>query len=227
MLSELPASVKKYLSYSGVVGKSWIETVRLIQQGKIRQRVGQPWMKFKAEETYTTSPPGFQWKAKFQIAGIPLLKVEDKFEMGKGRMLGRFAGLKTIFDEQGEKIDQASMMRYLNEMMWFPTAFLSRNMSWKELDDKTAQVTFSDGDKEVEAQLHFDHEGRMKNFTAMRFRENDGEYTLDQWSTPITSYGEYEGLNLPNKGLAVWHLSDGDFPYIEIEIKEIKYNWAT
>jgi len=227
MLSGLPEPVKKYLRYAGVVGSSWIASVRLKQVGKFRQGIERPWMGFRAEEFYTTNPPSFRWNAKFKMAGIPLLKVEDKYEKGHGRMYGKLAGLKTIFDEQGEKLDQACMVRYLNEMMWFPTAFLNNNISWEELDEKTAQVKFMDNGKEVEAQMHFDDNGRLKNFTAMRYRENAGEYSLDQWSTPITSYGEYAGLKLPKKGLAVWHLSDGDLPYIELEIKEIEYIMAT
>jgi hypothetical protein len=190
MLSDLPEPVKRYIRYSGVVGSSWIESVRLTQVGKFRQSAEQPWMRFSAEQSYTTKPAGYRWNATFKMAGIPLLKAEDKYEEGHGRMYGKLAGLKTIFDEEGEQIDQASMLRYLNEMMWFPTAFLQDNVSWEELDDKNAKVKFSDAGREGEAQMHFDPEGRLRNFTAMRYRENSGEYSLDRWSTPITAYGE-------------------------------------
>jgi hypothetical protein len=227
MISGLPEPVKKYLRYTGVVGSPWIASVRLTQVGRFRQGIEQPWMGFKAEEFYTTDPPGFRWNAKFKMFGLPLLKAEDKYEKGHGRMYGKLLGLKTIFDEKGEKLDQACMVRYLNEMMWFPTAFLNNNIRWEELDDKTAQVKFTDNHKEVEAQMHFDDDGRLKDFKALRYRENAGEYSLDQWSTPITSYGEFAGLKLPKKGLAVWHLPDGDLPYIELEIKEIAYKMAT
>lgn len=226
MISGLPDPVKRYMHFTGVVGSPLIDSVKLTQIGKFRLGKERPWMEFKAEEFYTTTPPGFRWIAKFKMFGIPLLKVDDKYEKGHGRMYARLLGLKTLFDEKGEKLEQASMLRYLNEMMWFPTAFLNSNISWEELDGNAARVKFTDNDKEVEAQLLFDDDGRLKNFTAIRYRENAGEYTLDQWSTPITSYGEYCGLKLPQKGLAVWHLPDGDFPYIELEIKEAEYKMA-
>ena len=226
-ISKLPKPVQKYMRYTGIVGSPWIISARLTQVGKFRQGKERPWMGFRAEEFYTTNPPSFRWKAKFKMFGFPLLKAEDKYEKGHGRMYGDLLGIKTIFDEVGEIMDQACMVRYLNEIMWFPTAFLDNNISWKELDDKTAQVKFTDNDREVEAQMYFDEDGRLMNFIAKRYRENAGEYSLDQWSTPITSYREFAGLKLPQKGLAIWHLPDGDLPYIELEIKEIEYQMAT
>jgi len=136
------------------------------------------------------------------------------------------AGLKTIFDSRGDELDQGSMLRYLNEIIWFPTAYLGDNMYWEEVDDKSAKVKFSDAGREVEATLHFDKEGRLENFTAMRYREIAGEHSLDSWSTPITAYGEHNGLKIPNRGLAVWHLPEGDLPYIDLKITEIEYNRA-
>lgn len=35
----------------------------------------------------------------------------------------------------GSEIDQGTMMRYLNEMTWFPAAFLGENISWKAVDE--------------------------------------------------------------------------------------------
>ena len=135
--------------------------------------------------------------------GFHLLRVEDKYANCHGSMHGRLAGIKTIFDARGEKLDQGSMLRYLNEVMWFPTAYLGENMRWEGVDDKSAKVRFSDGGREVEANLHFDKEGRLENFTAKRYREVNGEYWLDTWSTPITAYGEHAGLKLPISGTAI------------------------
>ena len=40
------------------------------------------------------------------------------------------------------------------------------------------------------------------------------------WSTPITGYGEFEGLRLPVRGKAVWKLPDGDLEYIDVTVTE-------
>jgi hypothetical protein len=116
------------------------------------------------------------------------------------------------------------MIRYLNEIMWFPTAFLGDNIRWEAIDGNCARVTFTDGGKSVSAEMLFDSEGRLANFTAMRYREMDGTYSLDPWSTPITGYGEFAGLRLPIGGQAVWHLPAGDLRYADLEITELEYN---
>ncbi len=226
MLENLPEPVQRYIAYTGVVGKPWIDTVRLKQVGRFRQGLDRPWMSVTAEEFYTTNPPTIIWNARFKVAGLPLLRARDKYESGQGHMFGKLAGLITVFDVSGEKLDQATMIRYLNEIMRFPTAFLGENITWEEVDDHSAQVTFSDGGQSVSGRMVIDDEGRLTNFTTMRYREIDGEFSLDPWSTPIIDYGERAGLNLPIRGQAVWNLPSGDLLYADLEITEVEYNYA-
>lgn len=224
--ANLPQPVQRYLDFTGVVGKPWIKTALVKQRGRFRLGAGKSWMDFSAEQFYTTSPPGFRWDANFKIAGLALLRAKDRYEKGHGHMYGRLAGLKTIFDARGPELDQASMLRYLNEAMWFPTAYLGENMRWDAVDDHSARVVFSDHGREVSAQLYFDGEGRLVNFKAKRYREADGEFSLDGWSTPVTTYGEFEGLKIPVSGTGIWHLPEGDFAYIELELTEAEYTWS-
>jgi len=224
MLERLPHPVQRYLVYTGVVGYPWIETVRLKQAGRFRLGSDKPWMPMTAEQTYTIDPPGLTWNARFKVAGLPLLRARDRYESGRGHMFGKLAGLFTIFDARGEELDQATMVRYLNEIMWFPTAFLGENISWQEVDESSAQVTFSDGGKSVSAEMSFADDGRLTNFTTLRYREIEGEFSLDPWSTPITGYGMLAGLNLPVCGQAVWDLPSGDLTYADLEVTEISYN---
>jgi hypothetical protein len=116
------------------------------------------------------------------------------------------------------------MLRYLNEMMWFPIAFLGENITWLAVDGHCAQVTFTDCGKSVSARMAFDDAGRLTNFTALRYREIDGQFSLDPWSTPITAHGQRAGLNLPVRGRAVWNLPSGDLPYADLEITEVEYS---
>jgi hypothetical protein len=227
MLERVPEPVRRYLKYSGVVDQPWIDQVRLKQEGTFRLGADRPWMPVKAEEIYTTNPPSLVWNARFKVAGLPLLRAKDRYEAGHGHMFGKLAGLFTVFDARGEELDQATMIRYLNEIMWFPTAFLADYISWKAEDDHSAQVTFSDGGKSVSAQMFFDAAGRLTNFKAMRYREIDGAFSLDPWSTPILEYGERAGLKLPVRGQAVWNLPSGDLTYADLTITEVAYNVAS
>jgi hypothetical protein len=142
-------------------------------------------------------------------------------------MFGKLLGLFTVFDARGEEINQATMIRYLNEVMWFPTAFLGQNIGWEAIDDHSARVTFTDGGKRVSAEMFFDQDGRLTNFKTMRYREMEGSFSLDPWSTPMSEYGQRAGLNLPVRGKAVWHLASGDLAYAELAITEVEYNYTS
>ena len=226
MLAELPEPAQRYLNYTSVVGKPWIDTVYLKQTGRFRQGADRPWMPLTAEEWYTTNPPSLLWKARFKMAGLPLLSAKDRYEAGHGHMFGKVAGLFTVFDMRGPELDQGTMIRYLNEIMWFPTAFLGDNIAWQSVDDHSADTIFTDGGKSVSGRWFFDDEGRITNFRTKRYREIGGDFSLDEWSTPIIDYGSRAGLNLPVRGQAVWHLPEGDLVYADLEITEAEYNAA-
>src|SRR5579859_4689095 len=82
LLQKLPAPVQRYLAYTGVVGKSWIKTVRLNYAGKFRLGLDKPWLPIVAEQFYTTNPPGFLWKARLKVAGLPLMRGQDTYKAG-------------------------------------------------------------------------------------------------------------------------------------------------
>ena len=225
MLEGLPAPVQRYLRYSGVVGKPMVTTVRLRQRGRIRQDEQSPWMPFEAEEYYTVSPPAFIWQAGARVAGLPLMRIRDSYVDGAGRMLITAGGLVTVGDMQGAEMDQGSMMRYLNEMMWFPAAFLSDYITWEPIDEHSARVIMTDHGRRISAVMTFDEEGRMTNFTGERYRDRgDGTSEPVLWSTPVREYGTFAGVRVPVGGNGVWHLESGDLTYIQIEIVEVAYD---
>ena len=224
MLATLPEPVQRYLAYTGIVGKPWIDTVRLKYSGAFRLAKDKPWMSVYAEQIYTTNPPGFQWRAWFKLFGMPIMSAQDTYKAGQAHMFGILAGLFTVFDARGPELLQGAMLRYLQEMMWFPTAYLSDAISWRGVDDHAVDVTFSDGAEQVTGRLYFDDAGRLISFVADRYRENAGSFTLDRWTTPITEYGTIAGLKLPIGGWGVWQLPDGDLPYIKIRVTDLSYN---
>jgi Family of unknown function (DUF6544) len=223
MLRNLPPPVQRYMAYSGVLGKGIPRTIRLKQTGRIRQGGQSPWMRLEAAEYYSTSPPGFVWKAFLPSRRTPVTLGRDAYLGGRGSMRIKMLSLFSLVKAAGREIDQGSMMRYLNEMTWFPAAFLGENISWKAIDDSSAEVTLTDRGKSVSATMFFDPDGKPLNFTAKRYRMAGNNYDLETWSTPFTGYGEFEGLTLPVRGQGVWNLKEGDLVYVELEITDLKY----
>jgi hypothetical protein len=221
----LPEPVQRYFKYTGVIGKEWITTVRLKQKGAMRLKPDGNWMPLEAEEYYTVENPGFVWLGRIKAAPLFMISAQDVYLDGKGGMHIKLLSTITVVDAKGKEIDEASLMRYFNEMMWFPTAYLSDKVKWEPVDENTARATLTDGDLSVSAVFYFDNEGKLTNFVAERGRDTGGgRLVKTTWSTPITGYKELAGLRLPAKGEGVWHLESGEFSYIKLEITDIEYN---
>jgi hypothetical protein len=224
MLRGLPGPARRYLEYAGVVGRPWIDTVRIKYRGVFRLGADRPWLPMKAEQIYSTDPPGFVWRARMKMFGLWLVSGSDTYKAGHGHMYGKVAGLITIFDARGDELDQSTMLRYLNEMTWFPTALLSDYVALRAVDDLSFDATFTDQGRSVTARFIVDETGRLRNFLTQRYRESKGTYTLDTWMTPMLEYGSRAGLNLPTRGQAVWKLPEGDLPYADLTLDTVEYN---
>lgn len=223
-LADLPQPVQRYLRYTGVVGTQRTSTVRLKQAGALRQTQEDSWKDIEAVEYFSVDPAAFVWMGEMAAGPFSIVAARDSYVEGRGHMLIKMLGIRTIGDVRGDEMDYSSLVRYLNEMMWFPTAFLEDNILWEAIDHSSARVTITDGDLSASAVMRFDEEGALTTFTGERYHEVDGEYVKDTWETPMTRYGEFNGLRLPVEGEAVWRMSSGDFSYIRLEITALEYN---
>ena len=223
MLGGLPEPVQRYLRYTGTVGKPLVGTVYLRQQGRVRL-AGQRWIPLQAQEWFTVRPPGFVWDATMRVAGLPVGRARDMYRGGQGRMLVKLASLVTVADVSGEEMDQGSMMRYLSELMWFPSAFLEDNISFQAIDATSAHVTLTDHGKTATATLFFDAAGRLTNVVARRYAIAGKSRDLQTWSVPVAGYGELEGLRLPVRVKAVWKLAEGDREDIDVALTDLHYD---
>jgi len=223
MLADLPDPVRRYLRYTGVVGRPFPGTIWLRQKGTMR--LGPRWLPFDAEEHYSVRPPGFVWAGTARAGRFPVARARDIYAEGHGRLSVKVASLWPVVDASGEQMDQAEMLRYLAEMIWFPAAFLAGNISFEPVHDSSARVTLTDHGRTATATMFFDTQGRLTAFVAKRYRA-PGASDPVTWSTPITGYGQFEGLRLPAGGPAVWKLPGGDFAYIEVAVTELRYDTA-
>ncbi len=90
--------------------------------------------------------------------------------------------LKSVGNSYYE-INQGTLLRYLNEMMWFPSAALNHYIQWEAIDSTSAKATMSYQGVSASALFHFNESGQLTNFVADRYREADGEFILTKWST--------------------------------------------
>lgn len=224
-LSDLPKPVRKWLEYSGVVGYEKINTVHLKQTATMRLNPEQKWLPVEADEYFTVSQPGFIWKAYIKAAPFFHIVGRDKYFNGNGYMLIKLLSLISVADAKGPEINQGALLRFLGETVWFPPAALSDYIEWEEIDGNSAEATMKCGDVTASGVFTFNDKGEVINFTADRYYEHDGQYTLRPWSIDMNDYRALDGIKIPTRGEVTWKLETGDFTWFRFEITEIDYNF--
>lgn len=223
-LQGLPQCVQKWLERSQVIGKERIATVRLKQKGLMRLKEGHSWMSAEAEQYFTVDKPGFIWKAKVRMAPLVYFTGRDKYFDGKGKMLIKALSLFPVAASEGKEMDQGTLLRYLAEMQWFPTAALNDYIKWEEIDSNSARATMSYKGVTASGIFTFNEKGDLVEFSAKRYREANGKYVLTDWGGRTTEYREFNGIRISNKCDIFWKLDTGEFNWFKCEITDIEYN---
>ncbi len=224
-IAQLPAPVQKWLTNSGTVGHMGISLMRLKQRGQLRMEPNGRWMDMTAEQYFNADHQAFIWLARIKY-GVTHIAGKDVYKEGHGHVQISIASMYDIADASGAETDQGSMLRYLAEIQWFPSAALSPLIAWKELDSVSAMATITYNDKYASGIFRFDAAGRVKSFEALRYMNKDGHYSLEQWWVPVTGYTVFDGITVPSKGRAVWKLAEGDFDWFHWEITDLDYDNA-
>jgi Family of unknown function (DUF6544) len=224
LIDRLPVPVQRCMRVAGVLGTAVPSEVIVHQVGRIRTSEKSKWLRFKSREIYEVEQPGFEWKAALKIGPMTAGRAIDTYRGESGRMHVKLLGMIDVVDAAGPEIDQGSLMRWLNETMWFPAVWATDLISWEPSNDTTAIGSVSSGDLTVRAEFCFDADGRFIDFHADRYRDTgDGGSELTPWSTPIREHARLGGLDLPAYGVGVWHLPDGAFEYIQIRATSVEY----
>ena len=220
-LAGLPEPAIRYFTRAGVVGTSIPRLVRLTQKGRIRSSADAAWMTLEAEEVYSTNPPALVWRAGMPGLGLPMVLGRDAYLRGEGSITMKLLSIVPVADEHGAELRAAGLMRYLNEMIWFPAAYLGDNITIFPVGGDAFGVRIADRGLVAEATLFVDAEGKVTNFRADRY--NTTTKRIERWETPISASQQMAGLELPVAGAADWKLAAGDLRYIELEITSVSY----
>ncbi|HAG10460.1 MAG TPA: hypothetical protein DCK76_03530 [Desulfotomaculum sp.] len=226
MLGGLPPVVQKWFERTNVTGKENVYRAHLQQIGEMRTAPDGKWMPVKAGQWFKTEKPGFVWVADVKAAPGIHLSGRDKYENGEGHMLIKLLSLITVADAKGKETSQGAMLRYLAEIIWFPSAALNDYIQWEQIDSTTAKATITYGGITAPGLFKFDENGDVVSFEAKRYYNRKGGATLEDWFIQIepNGYKEFKGVRIPARSSVVWRLKEGDFTWYKLEIIDIYYN---
>jgi hypothetical protein len=132
----------------------------------------------------------------------------------------------TIADGRGSKIDQGTLLRYLGESVWFPSAALASYIRWEPIDDSSATATISYAGVSASGVFTFDDQGRFLRMTARRYKDGAESASPETWEVRASAWGSMSGVSLPVEGAVTWKLRTGDFECYRWKIAAIHYNEA-
>jgi hypothetical protein len=223
-IATLPVPVRRWLEASGAVGRPRARTVRLLQRGGLRTAPDQRYMPAEATQYFTVDEPGFVWTVDVTMKHVVPVVGRDTYVNGLGRMFIKAGGLLTVADGTGPTFDQGAALRFLGEIVWFPSAAVAPYIRWEPIDERHARATLGFKDVITSALFEFDERGRFAGMTAQRYY--DGK-SLETWVIPVTEWNTIRGIEMPVRGGAVWKLAAGDFDYYQWEILDVETNRTT
>lgn len=225
-LAPLPEPVQRYMHFTGVVGKSKIKCVKVKQTGFMRNSPKQGWLPVEAVQYSTlTGQLSRTWYARMKLGPFALLSGYDSYDNGRGHMLIRLLSLIPVADVIGPEIDTSALIIFVNDMVMWPTAFLSDFIHWEPVNGNSAQLIVNLNNRQFTAICSFSDIGEMINFvTEDRYSTVGKGYQQTKWSTPFRQYHLVNGFRIPSEGDAIWHLPEGEFVYIKVKIGEVKYD---
>ena len=225
-LEGLPQPVQKYFKHVLTDGQEYIKFARLKQTGQFRMKEDQPWTPIKAEQYFLTQEPAFLWKATFSMAPLLWIDGRDMYYQGKGNMLIKVLSTVTVANAIGKEMDVSTLIRFLAEAPWLPTALLPGDyIEWQELDTNSARAIIKDKGCAASGVFTFNEEGEIIKFVSNdRYMESEGKYLKEKWTGYFGKYREIDGMKIPTEGEVEWNLPDKDLPYAKLKITEIQYN---
>ncbi len=225
--SSVPAPVQRYLDVCGVTDDAHIDNFVVHMKGDIRSGPHAPWMPFVATQWSTIHPMSRVFVMDARMFGLPV-RARHVFEGPNATMKVKLASLFSLIDARGDEMNQSETVTLLNDLVVFaPAALMDARIEWTPIDHHHVRARFTHYEQTVSAILLFDDHGRLVDFVSddrLRASPNGKSFARTRWSTPLRDYRHFGPVMLAGYGEAVWHDPAGAFPYVRMEIVDVRYN---
>lgn len=225
-IARLPRAIQKYLQVTGFSGGDKIRNLKLVWDGALRSDAKSPWMPATMlQQNYFGNYTRDFYLTAF-MKGLPV-SVYHSYQDGAATMRVKIISLIPVVDLSGDTLTTAETVTLFNDMcLVAPGALIDPRITWKEIDPKKVEATFTNGKYKIKAMLEFNDLGELVNFTSEDRYYLTPENTLrrEKWSTPVGEYRDFDGKRLASRGEAVWHLKEGSYAYGKFKLVKIEYN---
>jgi hypothetical protein len=187
-------------------------TVRLHQNGEMRNGPNNRWRSLTATQTIAVRQPGFVWLARMRIGSLFPATILDAYGDEIGLLEVRLFDSVRLARISGPDLSRGELMRYLAELPWAPHAILhNRHLSWHELNRDTVEVSAPCVGGSAKVRLLFEA-GDIAGIEADdRPRAAAGRTIPTPWRGHFFDYRTIGGCRIPTRAVVSWVLDDGPF----------------
>ncbi len=222
-IQTLPEPVKKYIRYSGSIGKPKVNNFKIEFTGKIRKNEQSAWMSFTSEQYNFMETPTRLFFMKAAMKGLPVAGYHC-FKNGVAYMDIRLLSLFKVQYQDGIEMDLSETVTFFNEMCCLAQATLiDKRIKWLEVEGNKVKASFTNNNITISAWLYFNDKGELKNFISEDRYSADAGKQLP-WATPLKDYQEINGYNLMGNAEVIYSYADRDLIYGTFKLIRIEYN---
>ena len=222
-IQTLPDPVKKYLRYTGSIGKPKVNNFKIEFTGKIRKDEQSEWMPFTCEQYNFMETPTRLFFMKATMKGLPIGGYHC-FKNGVAYMDIRLFSLFKVQYLDGDEMDLSETVTFFNDMCCMaPPTLIDKRIQWLEVVRNKVKASFTNNNITVSAWLYFNDKGELVNFISNdRYAGNTGKQF--PWATPLKDYQEINGYKLAGNAEVIYSYPDKDLVYGTFKLIGREYN---
>ena len=226
-IEQLPSPVQRWIRRCGIMGKKSIQCVHLKQEFTDKFERNQiSWKVGESDQYITQEPPSFITSSDIQYNPFVFLIGKEKFSQGKGALMQKILAMFKYMDLNNNKyFDESLAQKYLADIIWCPSASLSKYIKWIPINDYSAEAVFLFEQVSGSGIFEFDSDGNPKRFRCNRYFRDGISMTKKQWMLDIQEYAAFDGLLVPLVCNFTWRLDDGDWLHQRMRINDASFSY--
>jgi hypothetical protein len=224
-ITGLPEPVKKYIRYTGCIGKPKVRNFKATFTGQLRQDVQSEWMNLNGEQYNFIDTPARLFFLNATMKYLPVAGFH-RYVHGKASMDIRLLSLYRVQYASGNIMDTTETVTYFNDLCCLaPAALIDKRISWQSIDSNTVHAVFSNNAIRISAVLYFNAKAELVNFVSDNRYATVGK-TLKKyrWWTPLKNYKDYNGYRHAGYAETIYAYPKADFCYGIFKLQSIEYN---
>jgi len=223
LIQHFPEAIQNYLKVCGYLNKLMPMNADVIwNENYFRGKPDSPWESLEALQFSSVDPIMRCMYVKLKNKPV---SGKDSYKDQQGLLQKRLFNVFPLSNASGKYVTQSEQINVFSEFMLIPGYLFQPYVWWDSINSNKVNGTFTDERLRVKGIFHFNNEGLFTRFESNdRFYYKNGKFAKTPFSTIVESYKKQDGLLIPEKVRAVWHLIKGDFEFFNGTIDRIDFN---